>query len=65
MTEVFIIISGDIQISVNMEEYRLGPGDAIIIEPHEVHKMTNLGATEANYIVFGVATEQGGRTICI
>ena len=38
-------------------------GDAVIVDPREVHQMTNTGVLPADYLVFGISSQQGGRTV--
>ena len=63
MQEVFILLSGKTQMKSESESYELKPGDVVIVEAREQHKMTNLLSTDAEYIVFGISSEQGGQTI--
>ncbi len=65
MEEVFIILTGRVQMTVNSETNELAPGDAIVISPREVHTMTNLTATDLEYIVMGISTGQGGQTVVV
>lgn len=63
MQETFVILSGSVVMTVDNSEVPLRAGDAIIIDPREVHTMRNTGDDTAEYIVFGISTGQGGRTI--
>jgi quercetin dioxygenase-like cupin family protein len=63
MQEVFVIIEGHVQMQVDTHTHELNPGDAILIEPNEVHNMTNLGDRDATYLVFGISKQLGGKTI--
>jgi len=65
MQEVFLMISGDVQMTVAGDSRRMGPGDAVIVDPGEIHRMQNLLETPAEYIVFGITSGRGGRTIVI
>ena len=65
MQEVFIILSGIVEMTVDGRKSRLGAGDAILIDPREVHAMKNLTQNDLEYIVFGITTDQGGQTIVV
>lgn len=65
MTEVFLIIEGEVIMNVGGEEVSVKRGDAVVVEPGEVHTMTNLSARQLEYIVFGVSQETGGKTIVV
>jgi mannose-6-phosphate isomerase-like protein (cupin superfamily) len=40
-------------------------GDCVVVEPREVHQMTNLSDQDAEYIVFGISSGQGGQTVVV
>ncbi len=63
MTEVFLIIEGIVQMHVDEQELTLTKGDAVIVEPREVHTMTNTTDSTIDYIVFGVVHADGGKTV--
>lgn len=63
MQEVFVIINGTVAVTVNGTEHLLVEGDAILIEPSEIHQMTNRCDEDVNYLVVGISLETGGRTI--
>jgi len=63
MQEVFIVLNGTVTMTVNKQDHDLAKGDAIIIEPREVHTMANQCEQDVEYIVFGVSTEEGGKTV--
>jgi mannose-6-phosphate isomerase-like protein (cupin superfamily) len=65
MQEVFVIVQGTARMTVGSEAVELGRGDAILIEPGEVHKMHNRGEADVEYVVLGVASGQGGRTVVV
>jgi mannose-6-phosphate isomerase-like protein (cupin superfamily) len=65
MQEVFLMISGEVQMTVDAETRRMGPGDAVLVDPGEIHQMQNLLGTAAEYIVFGITAGRGGRTVVI
>lgn len=65
MEEVFIILSGKVSMTVNQEDHPLLPGDAIIIAPREVHRMTNLTDQDLEYIVMGISTGENGKTVVV
>jgi len=63
MTEVFILISGDAEISGGDYYEQVSEGDCIIVPPRTIHTMTNIGSTAMEYIVFGLASGAGGKTV--
>jgi len=65
MQEVFIILNGTVRMTVNKQDHQLDKGDAIVIAPREVHRMTNTSTHDVEYIVFGISTEEGGQTVTV
>ena len=65
MEEVFIILSGRVEMTVDGQSNELLPGDAIVIAPREVHTMKNLTDQALEYIVLGISTEEGGQTVVV
>ena len=65
MEEVFIILTGKVEMTVNGASHELLPGDAILIAPREVHTMQNLTDQDLEYIVLGISTGQGGQTVVV
>lgn len=65
MQEAFVILSGKVQMTVDGQQVELSQGDAILIDANEVHKMINIGDQLADYIVFGISSQNGGQTIVV
>lgn len=65
MEEVFIILTGRTEMTVNGVSNELAPGDAIVIAPREVHSMKNLTDKDLEYVVLGISTEDGGQTVVV
>jgi mannose-6-phosphate isomerase-like protein (cupin superfamily) len=63
MQEIFVILDGTVEMNVGGFACRLDAGDAILIEAMEVHRMTNPGSQDVNYIVIGISGETGGKTV--
>ncbi len=63
MQEVFVVVHGLVEMRVAGEVRQLQAGDAVLVEPHEIHVMRNLQDTQAEYIVFGISSGAGGRTV--
>lgn len=63
MEEVFIILSGEVEIRVGEETDNLGRGDAVIIPIKAVHQMKNISNQPVEYIAMGISTQEGGKTI--
>ena len=65
MQEVFVILNGQVEMTVTDMTCELGKGDAILVEPREIHEMKNICDEAVEYIVFGVSTEKGGQTVVL
>ena len=65
MQEVFIILSGTSEMRTEKAVATLGAGDCAVIDPREIHEMRNVGAEQVTYIVIGISSEQGGKTIVV
>jgi len=63
MQEVFIILNGTVEMTVTDMTCELNGGDAILISPKEIHQMKNTCDDAVDYVVFGISTEQGGKTV--
>lgn len=65
MQEVFVLITGHIQMTIDAESLEMKSGDTVIVEPREIHQMKNLMNSDAEYVVFGVSTGLGGQTVVV
>ena len=65
MDEVFIIVNGSCEITIGGETQTLTSGDAALVKAMTSHTMNNTTDSVVEYIVFGVSTEKGGKTINI
>lgn len=65
MQEVFIMISGEVQLIVDTTEAVLRPGDTVTIDPHEVHQMANRGTGDVEYLAIGIAGGEHGKTVVV
>ena len=65
MEEVFIILDGEVEITVEEEKAILKKGDAIVIPETAVHVMKNLTDREINYIAIGIARDIVGKTVLV
>lgn len=65
MEEIFVILSGRVSMDVDGEVHALSAGDAIVLEPREVHVMENVTDSDLEYIVIGISTGQGGKTVVV
>jgi len=63
MQEIFVMVRGKVLIRVENEEAVLEPQDAVIIPPGAEHQMKNLTSSDAEYVVVGIASGQGGKTV--
>ena len=65
MDEVFIILDGEVEITIGDETQRLGQGDVVVVPEHAVHVMKNLTDGEVHYIAMGIARGTTGKTVVI
>ena len=65
MQEIFVLIRGQVRMTVDETSVDMALGDTVIIESSEIHEMLNLLDSDAEYIVFGVSAGNGGRTIVV
>ena len=65
MQEVFVMLNGKVEMNVDGKVVELVGGDAVLVDPGEVHQMKNLCEQDVQYVVFGVSTERGGKTVVV
>lgn len=65
MAEVFLIIEGSVEMTINKEKIILERGDAVVVDPREIHTMYNPSDNPIEYIVFGISEEKGGKTVVV
>lgn len=65
MDEVFIILDGEVEVTVGEEKERLGRGDAVVIPEGAVHVMKNLTDQKVHYIAIGIARREWGKTVIV
>jgi mannose-6-phosphate isomerase-like protein (cupin superfamily) len=65
MQEIFIVVQGSAELIVAGETVRLGCGDAVVIDPREVHEMRNVGPEAVEYLAVGITSEAGGKTVVV
>ena len=65
MQEVFVIVQGRAELTVGGEAVTLQRGDAILIDPHQVHQMSNPGPDDVEYLAFGISRGTGGKTVLV
>jgi len=63
MQEIFIILSGQAKFIIDEEEKTVKRGDVIIVPIKKLHSMKNKTNKEIEYIVMGIATNKGGKTV--
>lgn len=63
MEEVFVIVSGSAEITISGVRNSLASGDVVVIPPRSLHEMKNCGSVPLEYIVVGITTDQGGKTV--
>jgi mannose-6-phosphate isomerase-like protein (cupin superfamily) len=65
MQEIFVIVQGIAEITVGTDKAILRRGDAVLIDPREVHQMRNIGDEDVEYFAMGITAETGGRTVVV
>lgn len=65
MQEVFVLLTGIVSMMGSDRTMTMRPGDTVIINPAEIHQMQNVGDVVAEYIVFGISAQKGGRTVVV
>ena len=65
MQEVFVLLCGSVEMRVDDQTVSMTPGDTVLVEPREIHRMCNTGSDTAEYIVFGISRQEGGRTVVV
>ena len=63
MQEIFVILSGQHAFVWATKSARCGRGDAVLIDPREVHQMWNDGSDDVEYLAIGIAGGEHGRTM--
>lgn len=65
MQEIFVIVQGEAEITVGTETATLRRGDAVVIDPHEIHQMLNSGTEVVEYLAIGITSQAGGKTVVV
>jgi mannose-6-phosphate isomerase-like protein (cupin superfamily) len=65
MQEIFVVLRGAASITVAAQTVALAPGDAVLIDAREVHRMWNTGAEDVEYLALGVTAGASGRTVVV
>ena len=65
MEEVFIILSGKVEITIEKELETLTKGDLVIIPIKAVHQMENIGEVDVEYIAIGISKKGKGKTVSV
>ena len=65
MQEIFVLLRGHVTMQVGDETVVMNAGDTVIVEPTEIHQMTNDSDELAEYLVFGIASGKGGKTVVV
>lgn len=65
MQEVFVLLSGIVKMNGSDAAVIMRPGDTVIVNSLENHQMENIGDVVAEYIVFGISAQKGGRTVVV
>lgn len=65
MEEISIILNDKVRMVVEGTEVELAGGDAVLIGPREVHKMTNDTPQAVEYVVIGISQGRNGQTVVV
>jgi mannose-6-phosphate isomerase-like protein (cupin superfamily) len=65
MQEIFVIVQGEAEITVETETATLRRGDAVLIDAREVHQMRNTCDESVEYFAIGITGEAGGKTVVL
>jgi mannose-6-phosphate isomerase-like protein (cupin superfamily) len=65
LQEIFIILAGEAEMVVGGETALLKRGDTIAIDAGEVHRMSNRGNEDVEYVVLGISGDRGGKTVVV
>jgi len=65
MQEVFVLLSGVVAMKCGEQTVTMHAADTVIVNPEEIHQMQNVGHVVAEYIVFGISAQKGGRTVVV
>ncbi|PSF35297.1 cupin domain-containing protein [Aphanothece hegewaldii CCALA 016] len=57
MYEIFYIESGEGQIRIDGKDYPLNKGTCVVVEPGEIHEVSNLGQDNLVINVLGIVSE--------
>ena len=65
MQEIYILMQGEAEMSINEETATLRRGDTVVIDARAIHKIRNAGSEEVTFIAIGITTESGGKTVIV
>jgi mannose-6-phosphate isomerase-like protein (cupin superfamily) len=65
MQEIFILVQGEAEITIEKETATLRRGDAVVIDAREVHQMRNAGPEAVEYLAIGISSGAGGKTVVV
>ncbi len=65
MQELFVVMSGEVEMTAGNETVHLRRGDAVIVERGEIHQMCNAGDDDVEYLAIGLAPDTGGQTVIV
>jgi mannose-6-phosphate isomerase-like protein (cupin superfamily) len=65
MQEIFVIVQGEAEITAGAQTATLRRGDAVVIDPREIHQMRNAGGEPVEYLAIGITSKAGGKTVVV
>ncbi|MCM3879204.1 MAG: cupin domain-containing protein [Vicinamibacterales bacterium] len=57
--EVYYVLSGDGEVTVNNETAAIHKGDGVPVLPHQAHAVANTGPQDLELMIIGIVTEKG------
>jgi uncharacterized cupin superfamily protein len=65
MEEIFVLISGTVDVRVDDDYDVLSAGDTLIVSPRSVHTMQNTSDEVVEYLVVGISSGFSGKTVIV
>ena len=59
--QLFYVLSGELQIQLGEQLFRLSTGDSLEVPPGEQHRVRNQGNVDTTFLVVSVPTTRGDR----
>lgn len=60
--QLFVVLSGHLQIEIGNRAFQLSPEDSIEVPPGDVHRVRNTGDRDTSFLVISAPTTRDDRT---